>query len=65
MYLRVSTDGGATYTNLHTNVSDSGNENGQNFGNGITGISGAAKQCDAVKGSPAWVPVTADSRTSR
>jgi immune inhibitor A len=47
-YLRVSTDGGATYTNLQTNVSDSGNENGQNFGNGITGISGAPKQCDAV-----------------
>jgi immune inhibitor A len=59
-YLRVSTDGGATYTNLQTNVSDSGNENGQNFGNGITGISGAPKQCDAVSGNPAWVPVTAD-----
>jgi len=59
-YLRVSTDGGATYTNLHTNVSDSGNENGQNFGEGITGISGAPKQCDAVSGNPAWVPVTAD-----
>jgi immune inhibitor A len=59
-YLRVSTNGGTTWTNLHTNVSDSGNENGQNFGEGITGISGAAKVCDAVSGNPAWVPVTAD-----
>jgi immune inhibitor A len=59
-YVRVSTDGGATYTNVHTSVSDSGNENGQNFGEGITGISGAAKQCDAAHGSPVWVPVTAD-----
>jgi immune inhibitor A len=59
-YVRVSTDGGQTYTNLKTNVSDSESENGQNFGNGITGISGTAKQCDRVSGNPAWVPVSAD-----
>jgi immune inhibitor A len=59
-YIRVSTDGGTTYSNLATNVSDAGNENGQNFGNGITGISGAPKACDNASGSPAWVPVTAD-----
>ena len=59
-YLRVSTDGGATYTNVHTNVSDAGNENGQNFGEGIDGISGSPKHCDESSGSPVWVPVTAD-----
>src|SRR5262245_25522239 len=59
-YVRVSTDGGATYQNVHTTVSDAGNENGQNFGDGITGISGAPKQCDVVAGSPSWVDVGAD-----
>jgi immune inhibitor A len=59
-YVRVSTDGGATYTNVHTSVSDSGNENSQNLGEGITGISGAPKQCDVASGSPSWVPLTAD-----
>jgi immune inhibitor A len=59
-YVRVSTDGGATYTNVHTSVSDAGNENSQNFGEGITGISGAPKHCDDVSGDPSWVPVTAD-----
>ena len=59
-YLRVSTDGGATYTNLHTNVSDAGNENGQNFGEGITGISGKPKVCDVASGDPQWVDVSAD-----
>lgn len=59
-YVRVSTNGGATYTNLAMNVSDAGNENGQNLGNGITGISGTPKACDAASGAPAWVPVSAD-----
>ncbi len=59
-YVRVSTDGGTTWTNVHTSVSDAGNENSQNFGEGIDGISGAPKVCDVVSGNPAWVPVTAD-----
>jgi immune inhibitor A len=59
-YLRVSADNGATWTNVHTSVSDAGNENGQNFGEGITGISGAPKACDVASGNPAWVSVTAD-----
>jgi immune inhibitor A len=58
--LRVSTDSGATWTPLHTNVSDAGNENGQNPGEGITGISGSPKSCDDASGSPSWVDVTAD-----
>ena len=59
-YVRVSTDGGTTYTNLPTSLSDAGNEHGQNFGNGISGISGAAKACEVVSGSPQWAPLTAD-----
>ena len=59
-YVRVSTDGGATYTNLHTSVSDADNENGQNFGEGITGISGQPKECDVASGDPQWVNLTAD-----
>jgi immune inhibitor A len=39
-YAVVSTDGGATWTNLDTSVSSHTNPNGQNFGNGITGSSG-------------------------
>ena len=58
-YVQVSTDGGATFTNIETSASTNDNENGQNFGFGITGTSGQAKECD-VFGSPSWVPVTAD-----
>jgi immune inhibitor A len=47
-YVAVSTDGGTTFTNLPTNRSTATNPNGQNFGNGITGVSGG------------WVAVTAD-----
>jgi immune inhibitor A len=36
-YLVVSTDGGANWTPVATNLSTSANPNGQNFGNGITG----------------------------
>jgi immune inhibitor A len=39
-YLVVSTDGGATWTNVQTNHSTTSDPNGQNFGNGITGNSG-------------------------
>ncbi len=59
-YVRVSTDGGTTWANIATSISDSGNENGQNFGSGITGISGQAKACDVTSGNPAWVNATAN-----
>jgi immune inhibitor A len=48
-YLVVSTDGGTTWTNVHTNLSTSTDPNGQNFGEGITGSSGGN-----------WVDLTAD-----
>jgi immune inhibitor A len=47
-YVAVSTDGGATFINLPTNRSTATDPNGQNFDNGITGVSGG------------WVAVTAD-----
>lgn len=59
-YVRVSTNGGTSWTNIATSISDSGNENGQNLGNGITGISGQAKVCDAASGNPTWVNATAN-----
>ena len=49
-YLRVSTNGGATWANIATNLSTSSDPNGQNFGAGITGVSTGS----------AWVDVTAD-----
>ena len=48
-YLIVSTDGGATWTNVHTNLSTNTSPNGQNFGEGITGWTGGN-----------WVDLTAD-----
>jgi immune inhibitor A len=48
-YLVVSTDAGATWTNVATNLSTNTNPNGQNFGNGITGWSNGD-----------WVDLTAD-----
>src|SRR5690606_8355574 len=48
-YVILSTDGGATWENVATNLSTSDNPNGQNFGNGITGSSGGN-----------WVELTAD-----
>ncbi|TFG59065.1 MAG: M6 family metalloprotease domain-containing protein, partial [Nitrospirales bacterium] len=38
-YLIVSDDGGATWTNVNTNLSTNTDPNGQNFGEGITGDS--------------------------
>ena len=58
-YVQVSTDGGTTFQSIPTSASTNDNENGQNFGNGITGTSGSPKVCDAL-GTPTWVPVTAD-----
>jgi immune inhibitor A len=49
-YLVVSTDGGKTFTNVATNLSVNTSPNGQNFGNGITGVS--------TNGD--WVTLTAD-----
>jgi immune inhibitor A len=48
-YAEVSTDGGTTFTPVHTNLSTSANPNNQNDGEGITGSS-----------SDAWVDLTAD-----
>jgi immune inhibitor A len=39
-YLIASTDGGATWTNVATNLSTNTSPNGQNFGHGITGSTG-------------------------
>jgi immune inhibitor A len=47
-YLVVSTDGGANWDNVETNLSTNFDPNAQNFGNGITGNSGG------------WVDLTAD-----
>jgi len=58
-YVEVSTDGGATFNSIPTSASTADNENGQNFGNGITGTSGSPKVCDTFF-TPVWVPVTAD-----
>jgi len=48
-YLVVSTDGGATWASIPTNLSTTDNPNGQNLGYGITGSSGGN-----------WVDLTAD-----
>ena len=48
-YLVVSTDGGANWENVETNLSTNYDPNGQNFGNGITGNSGSG-----------WVSLTAN-----
>lgn len=40
-YVAVSTNGGTSWTNLAGNLTTNTNPNGQNFGNGITGTSGA------------------------
>jgi immune inhibitor A len=60
-YLQVSSDGGTTWTNVHTNRSTDDNTNGQNFGEGITGISGTPLACDDdLSPTPKWVNVSAD-----
>ncbi len=62
-YLQVSTDGGTTWTNVHTSASDppAFNVNGQNFGEGISGVSGHALACDDnLDLTPSPVNVTAD-----
>jgi immune inhibitor A len=59
-YAYVRVVDGSTTTNLVTSISDPANENDQNFGGGITGVSGHPKVCDGLSGDPAWVPATAD-----
>lgn len=49
-YLIVSTDGGAHFSTVHTNLSTNESPNGQNFGEGITGVSTGG----------GWVDLTAD-----
>ena len=58
-YLQVSTNG-TDFTNVHTSASTDDNTNGQNFGEGITGVSGQPFECDDVTSTPDWVDVTAD-----
>jgi immune inhibitor A len=61
-YLQISTDG-TTFENVHTSASDhpDANVNGQNFGEGISGISGTPLACDDdLSPTPEWVEVTAD-----
>jgi len=59
-YVQVSTNGGTTWTNLNTSASTTLNENGQNEGFGITGVSGQPHVCDDLSGTPEWTSVTAD-----
>jgi immune inhibitor A len=62
-WLQVSTDNGATWHNVHTNLSTNTDPNGQNAGGeGITGTSGAGQLDDWYTGrpSPQWVPLAAD-----
>jgi immune inhibitor A len=58
--LQVSTDGGANFANIHTSASSGENTNGQNFGEGITGRSGAPFVCDSVGGARTWAQITAN-----
>jgi immune inhibitor A len=59
-YLQVSTNG-TDFTNVHTSLSTDDNTNGQNQGEGITGISGTPLACDDdLSPTPTWVDGTAD-----
>lgn len=59
-YVEVSDDGGSTFEPIETSASTDNNENGQNFGHGITGVSGSPLECDNLDPEPTWVSVTAD-----
>ena len=59
-YLQVSTNG-TDFENVETSASTDDNTNGQNFGHGITGISGTPLACDDdLSPTPEWTDVTAD-----
>ncbi len=64
-FLEVSTDGGGTWNDVLTSVSDDAANDQSGFnsdGMGISGTSGAGRLADWYTGRPApvWVPVTAD-----
>lgn len=52
-YVEASVDGGKTWASLRATTSTSANPNGENDGEGITGVSGGGAQ-------PAWIPETVD-----
>ncbi|HEY8325718.1 MAG TPA: hypothetical protein VIG77_14560 [Ktedonobacterales bacterium] len=52
-YVEASADGGKTWASLHATTSTTANPNGENDGDGITGVSGGGAQ-------PAWMPETVD-----
>jgi immune inhibitor A len=52
-YVAVSTDGGQKWTTLKTDATTMDDPNGNNLGNGMTGLSGGGAK-------PAWVKQTAD-----
>ena len=62
-YLQVSTNGGTSWTNVRTSASDDPglNDNNQNEGEGISGVSGTPLACDDnLDLTPVPVNVTAD-----
>ncbi|HET8716894.1 MAG TPA: immune inhibitor A domain-containing protein [Nocardioidaceae bacterium] len=61
-FAEISTDGGASFTPVETNLSTSTDPNNQNDGYGITGCSGEAEDADPEDPceDPAWVDLTAD-----
>jgi immune inhibitor A len=59
-YVEVSTDDGETFNSIATSASTTDDPNEQNFGNGITGVSGQPYECDSLAGTPEWVNVSAD-----
>jgi immune inhibitor A len=52
-YIEVSSDGGARWTTVPTEATTAADPNGDNLGNGLTGVSGGGKE-------PAWVQQHAD-----
>ncbi len=52
-YVSVSTDGGQQWTTLKTGATTQDDPNGNNLGNGMTGVSGGGPK-------PAWIQQTAD-----
>ncbi len=52
-YVEASTDGGATWESLPVTTGTSANPNGENLGNGMSGMSGGGDQ-------PVWVPESVD-----
>jgi immune inhibitor A len=57
-YLIVSTDGGAHWDSVHTNLSSDTSPNGQNFGEGITGVSTGSTWVDLTANLSAYAGQT-------